>query len=285
MATARLARFLIISACISVAVQTAAGSTESGSILDEGMKLYKAGQYSKAAFKFLDAAKKEKGKEPAAYYYLGCCYFNLKRPNDAKALFRTIISSYPASKEAALSSTMLQRIDPAPATGGSASSATDSGGAGAGKTIVMRSTSSRFSKDDSAALQKEMATLPDVVRFPFTSDPSGHMRVTAYLNDRPVEAWFDTGASAHFGKNHLKQASIPEPRGPTTDKTSGWAGEEVPVWKMSATLKIGNLTRKVPVTVEENMESTPLVGQEIIKGYQCEVDNSSHYITLRKSKT
>lgn len=283
--TAVISLSLLALACVALPkALSAPGSAKANtgaSSFDEGVKLYKAKQYSQAAFKLLDATKTAKGKEASAFYYLACCYFALHKNNEARAVYRSIVSNYPNSREAELASLMLKRLDPSYVTpwGGNTSPSLTSSSTQGGRATQ------RFSTADSIALQKELAGLPDVVRFPFTTDNQGHMRVTCYLNDRPVEALFDTGASAHFGKNHLKAAQIPEPRGEATGTTSGWAGAEVPVWQMTGTLKIGNLTRRVPVTVEDQMDLLPLVGQEIIKGYQCEVDNGIHYVILRKSKT
>lgn len=251
-----------------------------GSSYDEGLRLYKANNFGAAANKLLEATKGQTGKEASAFYYLGCCYYKLNRAADARALYRNVVTKYPSSHEAGLASQMLQRLDPnyvAPAGIGGAKIESASPSAFSGKPT------GRVSSEKDAELAKEMATLPDEVRFPFVQEASGHMRVTAYIDNRPVEAWFDTGASAHFGKNHFRAAGINEPQGEPNSRTSGWAGTPVPIWVTKHRLKIGNLTRNVPVSCEEDMAMMPLLGQEIIKGYQCEVDNGSHYVILRKA--
>lgn len=279
----RLAKTL--SGAIAMAVLIGAltiGATEAQSPdFDSGLQLYKAGQYGAAANKLLKAVKFP-GKEAAAYYYLACCYYKLNRPADARAIYRTVVNNYPTEREAGLSAQMLQRLDPSyvpPAgIGGAAPATTSSAAAGAS---VAAATTSSASK--SGFPGEDFSKLPDEARIPFTTEGSGHMKVTVYLENRPIEAWFDTGASAHFGKNHLEAAGVPVPRGKPNAETGGWAGNPVPCWRQQMKVKLGNLTRYAPVTIEENMNLPPLVGQEFIQGYQCEVDNGSHYVILRKA--
>ena len=251
-----------------------------GNSYDTGVQLYKAGKYGAAANKLLEAVKFP-GKEGAAYYYLGCCYYKLNRPAEARAIYRQVVNNYPSVREAGLAAQMLQRLDPTyqPPPG--------IGGATSGAPASTSSANMASSKPATAGGGKgfpgeDFDSLPNEARIPFTIAGNGHMQVTVYLDNRPITAWFDTGANAHFGKNHLEAAGIQLPRGDANTQTSGWAGNEVPAWRQQRKIKMGNLTRFAPVTVEEHMDLAPLVGQEFIQGYQCEVDNGSHYIVLRK---
>ncbi|MDZ4834499.1 MAG: aspartyl protease family protein [Candidatus Melainabacteria bacterium] len=260
------------------------GSAQSTSF-DAGMKLYKAGQFGAAANKFLESVRTP-GKEGAAYYYLGCCYYKLNRPLEARPIYRTVVNKYPTVHEAGLAAQMLHRLDPSfvipvgigdsPQSAGVSISAPPSVSSSAAALSGALSRSPGFPGED-------FSKLPDEVRIPFTTDPSGHMRVTVYLENRPIEACFDTGANAHFGKNHLSAAGVALPRGNPNGQASGWAGAPVPVWRQTMRIKLGGLTRLAPVSIEEDLSMLPLVGQEFIQGYQCEVDNNSHYISLRKA--
>jgi len=264
----------LVTSFISVSALMPTGKADAqGSPYDVGLQLYKSGKYAAAATKLLEGVRYP-GKEGASYYYLGCCYYKLNRPADARAIYRTVVNNYAGTYEAGLAAQMLQRLDPTyvPPAG--------IGGATAPKTA---SAASAAIPRVSGLGGEDMSKLPDEARVPFTTDPSGHMRVTVYLENRPIEAHFDTGANAHFGKNHLAAAGIPMPKGEPNDTSSGWAGTPVPCWRQPMRIKMGNMTRNAAVTVEENMNMTPLVGQEFIQGYQCEVDNGSHYIILRKS--
>lgn len=261
-----------------------------GNSYDTGVQLYKAGNYGAAANKLLEAVKFP-GKEGAAYYYLGCCYYKLNRPAEARAIYRQVVNNYPTVREAGLAAQMLQRLDPSyhpPAGIGGAANGAAVGGTAGGGAASATSVNMAMSKL-SAAMSggkgfpgEDFDSLPNEARIPFTIASNGHMQVTVYLDNRPITAWFDTGANAHFGKNHLEAAGVPLPRGEANTMTSGWAGNGVPAWRQQRKIKMGNLTRFAPVTVEENMDLAPLVGQEFIQGYQCEVDNGSHYIILRK---
>lgn len=252
---------------------------------DTGVQLYKAGKYAAAANKLLEAVRYP-GKEGAAYYYLGCCYYKLNRSADARAIYRTVVNDYPSAPEASLAAQMLHRLDPSyvpPAgIGGASKSSASASSQGPTASQIAALAAAVSSRRSPGFPGEDFSKLPDEARIPFTTDPSGHMRVQVYLENRPMEAWFDTGANAHFGKNHLSANNVPLPRGEPNAQTSGWAGNAVPCWRQPMRIQMGNLTRLAPVTVEENMSMMPLVGQEFIQGYQCEVDNNSHYINLRK---
>lgn len=259
------------------------GAAQSNSY-ETGLQLYRAGQYAAAANKLLEAVRLP-GKEGSAYYYLGCCYYKLNRGAEARPLYRTVVNDYPQAHEATLAAQMLHRLDPSyipPAGLGDAPKAASPSSA-VPTVSQVASLAAAIAGRSPGFPGEDFSKLPDEARIPFTTDPSGHMRVTAYLENRPIEAWFDTGANAHFGKNHLSASNIPLPRGEPNATTGGWAGNVVPCWRQSMHVKLGSLTRLAPVTIEENMSMLPLVGQEFIQGYQCEVDNNSHYINLRKA--
>ncbi len=251
--------------------------------------MYKAGQYAAAATKLLEAVRYP-GKEGSAYYYLGCCYYKLNRAADARAIYRTVVSDYPTSREAPLAAQMLHRLDPsftpppglgdAPPANSAVTSATSPS-----TTQITNQAKQTASKSFYAPPGEDFSKLPDEARIPFTTDSSGSMRVKVYLEGREIEACFDTGANAHFGKNHFAAAGIPAPRGEPNAQTSGWAGNSVPCWRQPMKIRLGNLTRNAYVTVENDMQMLPLVGQEFIQGYQFEVDNHSHYIVLRKASS
>lgn len=250
---------------------------------ESGVQLYKAGQYAAAANKLLGAVRYP-GKEGAAYYYLGCCYYKLNRMAEARPLYRTVVNDYPQCREATLAAQMLHRLDPSyipPAGLGDAPQTVSSSNVPTASQVA--SLAAAVAGKAQGFPGEDFSKLPDEARIPFTTDSSGHMRVTCYLENRPIEAWFDTGANAYFGKNHLSASNIPLPRGEPNSHSSGWAGNSVPCWRQSMHVQLGNLTRLAPVTIEENMTLMPLVGQEFIQGYQCEVDNNSHYIVLRKA--
>ncbi len=238
----------------------------------DGKSLFQAKQYAPAANKLLKAVKNAPAHAAESYYMLGCCYYKLNRPTEAKGLFRTVASNFPASKEAKLAAIMIARLDP--------QSAPQSSGGGVSAASVVRGLSPQ--------MDSELASLPDQNTIYFKTAGSGHMEVTAYLDGRPIPCWFDTGASAHFGKNHLAAAGIPAPRGAPSGQTSGWAGNAVPVWRDMSNLRIGGMTRKVPITVEENMDLMPLVGQEFLRGYQYEIENGRDgggIIRMKKTST
>ncbi len=129
----------------------------------------------------------------------------------------------------------------------------------------------------------ENSDLPDTGKFNFQRNDSGHMDVVCYINHSPVNCWFDTGAGAHFGMNHLREAGVDVSKAKPAGVTHGWAGRPVPIWRMVADVKLGNVTRKIPITIEEHMTLSPLIGQDFVEGFQYEIDDKAGIVNMRKS--
>lgn len=259
--------------------------------LSEGITLYKAGKLPDAV-KSLSAFISSHQNSPqnsTAYYYLACCYYQSGQTAEAKRLYETIASAYPKSEEARTAQQMLARLQaPAGATGSVSSPAVGSAAPAKAAPAPSAAASSDDNSDDTAEERRyeaEYAALPQSTRVVFKRDEGGHMYVTVWLNNRPIKAIFDTGAHAHFGLNHLSQVGIAVPANAKTSNAYGWAGRPVPIWLMDASLKMGDMTRRVPITVEENMALAPLVGQEFLKELRYEIDDKGGVMTLSKTRT
>lgn len=135
-----------------------------------------------------------------------------------------------------------------------------------------------------ADYKSEYASLPDKAEFRYTPGEQGHMIVTAYVNNRPIQCMFDTGASGFFGVTHCASVGINPPR--PTDKadgvTRGWAGKSVPVYNRTAKVRIGNLTRTLPVRVSPMWNEMPLLGQEFLRDYRYSIDQAGKRVELWK---
>ncbi|MBZ0188758.1 MAG: retroviral-like aspartic protease family protein [Candidatus Obscuribacterales bacterium] len=264
-------------------------SNSNGSV-KKGIDLYNQGKYADAVRELTKAAATApKNWKASCYYYLGCSYYQLSQKAQAIAYFKRVRGLYPDSPEAKSAMTMLTRLGQ-PGTGAvignmKTSSATASAGTNhpfASSSAASSASSNASATSPTSATESELSRLPNENRIYFTEGTNGHLLVKAYLNNRPIDCWFDTGASAHFGKNHLSQAGVPLPRGQANSSTSGWAGVKVDTWVQKMKLRMGNMEREVPVSVEEQMDLPPLVGQYFIQGYDYEIDHKGKFITMRK---
>ena len=255
--------------------------------LSEGITLYKAGKLPDAV-KSLSAfisSHQNSPQDSTAYYYLACCYYQSGQTAEAKRLYETIASAYPKSEEARTAQQMLARLQaPGSVSSPAVGSAVPAKAAPAPSTAVSSDDNSGDTAEE-RRYEAEYAALPQSTRVVFKRDEGGHMYVTIWLNNRPIKAIFDTGAHAHFGLNHLSQVGISVPADAKTSNAYGWAGRPVPIWLMDASLKMGDMTRRVPITVEENMALAPLVGQEFLKELRYEIDDKGGVMTLSKTRT
>jgi|AGTN01.3.fsa_nt_gi Uncharacterized protein conserved in bacteria len=268
-----LATVLILSSCFPVVAAGApkpasspkgAASSKTADELQTGLAAFNAKKYGEAADHF---QKYLKGRtpDPRTTYYVALCYMNTGQTARAKQYFDYIVRNFPQSQEFALSQKALTRWGGGAASGAVAGVVSGDPAGGVG--------------------DAELAKLPDTTDFRYQEGPNGHMEVTAYINGRPMTCWFDTGASAYFGKNQLRELGIPLPQGPADGVTAGWAGRPVETWHVTTSVKIGNMTRVLPLTVAEEWDNPPLVGQDFVKGFQYAIDSGGKRVTLTKKLT
>jgi predicted aspartyl protease len=111
------------------------------------------------------------------------------------------------------------------------------------------------------------------------------MIVDANINGHPYKCMFDSGAPGLlFGKNQLREMGIPLPQGPATTTVSGWAGVALPAWIMNLTVKVGNVERTLPATIQDDLNLRPLIGYAFIKGFQYEIDQKAKCMLLKKEQ-
>lgn len=266
----------------------------------DALELYKNKNFLSAAKAFTSLIDSEKGgKDPVNYFNLGNCYYQLSYPTRARHMYALTMKKFPESKEAEYANQMIARIDSQSSITQPEKNLTSS------KLVKLENldkqartieqppagsqepgSRSRASQRNSlsAFLDKDLPSLPNENRIYFQPGSQGHMLVDIYLNNRKMQAWFDTGANAHFGLNHLQAAGVELPRGKPNSSSSGWAGKSIAAWRQMMKIRIGNMERTVPVTIEENMSLMPLVGQGFLHGYDYEIHNNGpqKYLTMKK---
>ncbi len=78
----------------------------------DAKSLYASGQFLKSARAYTEKIKtKEGAKNPGNYFYLGNCYYRLRYPIRAKALYKMVLEKFPDSEECEYAKHMLNRIE------------------------------------------------------------------------------------------------------------------------------------------------------------------------------
>lgn len=118
---------------------------------------------------------------------------------------------------------------------------------------------------------------------PFKNGPGGHIIVTAEVNGRPYEMFFDTGAdSVCFGMADMKKLGLEVPSGAREGLSKGIAGDtrtwSFPVQKF----KVGTIVKEdFEISVAESAKmGHPLLGQSFFGEYRHKVDAEAHVIHL-----
>lgn len=267
----------------AVAIQLACCSSSAGAT--DPVSLYNEGKYAEAAVAINTSIKQTRSRAQTVrlYYYLGCCYYQLNQSEQAKKVFAHICKYFSTADEAQLAHKMLERIDPATAASLPIAAPQERSNDESGpdeKSVVKAD----LDKGKSNSSEK-FADLPDSAKFNFRRADHGHMVVMPMISGQPVKCWFDTGAGAHFGKNHLRAAGIDFSKAKRSGQTRGWAGNPVDIWTMDVDVSLGNLKRRIPITIEENMTLSPLLGQNLIAGYHYEIDDRAGVVNLRKGSS
>jgi predicted aspartyl protease len=286
-------------------------ATVYGADLTKATQLFTAKNYPAAVAELnnlLKTGNPTQAESARIYYLLGCCYYSSNRPDDAEKLFDSVIGSYPASEEAKLSQQMLTRMgklvpaktsavapskDQVPETLKTQEDALalakkmmEKMMAGEDISKMAKPSNAKYVFNDEGGYEPDSPhdRLPEQTRIYYEPTNDGHMVVNGWVNNRPMRMWFDTGATAHFGKNDLAAAGIPLPQGKPDGYTTGWAGTIVPIWHMYADVRIGDVSRRLPISVEENSTLPPLIGTDFTRGYEVEIDRAGKRLNLKRNK-
>jgi clan AA aspartic protease (TIGR02281 family) len=228
-----------------------------------GQQLYKQGRLPEA-LKYLNAAAKG-SRNPTVFYYEALTLQGLGHLDAAKRVYTDICRYFPQSPEGRLSSKFLS------APGASAIP------------LDRRSAPIASSQSRSTPSASASSSLPDETKVPFRKSDSGHIFVSCSINNRPMEVLFDTGSSTClFGKNQFDAAGITPQM---TDQKSALMGVGTGTTTTTVgivNLRLGDITRHMPVMVADNLTTPPLLGQPFFEGYQYDIDNQSGFIHFIK---
>lgn len=277
--------------CVILALSLMVGANARGAddAYKLGLQAYQKGDFARASAHF-EAALQKTQNDPLLWYYDALCYHHLKNWALARSRYKTTATSFPQTEPGKRATEALKAIDPTflPPQSTLAPVATESSKVSrsvppTGAKTAPATGSSTAEAD--AALAQELAGLPDKAHFYFKKGHQGHMEVDLMVNGHPVKAIFDTGASALFYKDQLKEAGLDLNKAKAGKGTRGWAGVEVSTEVMPAEIKLGTLTRTINIKMPETSTalSDNLIGQDFIKGYQYEIDDRGGRVDLKKN--
>ncbi len=243
------------------------GSALADSYFDEGVKRYAKKDYRSAAAYF-EQSLQNSPWDSSAFYYAAVTYQALGDWTRAKEKYRLILERFPGTQACTNATAVLKQLDPdyfkrkktAPAdTGASA------GGGGSSK-----------SADD--PLADVEITAPPQCRV-LVGRQGEKMLVDAQINNRGLKMVLATGSNdLVVGKNHLQALGLKPPTSAPTRE----AGQTTPSWKLTATVRVGEITEKnFPISVQDNVEQ-PLLGQNFFDKFTYTIERGGNSIMVTK---
>ena len=236
----------------------------------QGELLYVQKKYPQALAAFR-AAQSEKVHAAEAMYYEGLCYHQLGKMQEAKTAYMNLVNNYPRSKVARQALSTLAKLDPSIGL------------------LIQEKT-----KELQVGTKRDKyASLPDKASFMYAKDVrSGHMLLKANFDGQLTTVMFDTGAGVTTCRQSLLDKLGVKPRWTGQGARMSGVGGEVSAKVAMISVNAGNLTRVLPVYVEQDagrappkeaVLELPLIGQDFLDGYSYEIDDARGIVNLHKA--
>lgn len=241
----------------------------------QGVKAFNEKRYQEASRLMTQSMGQH--RNASNLYYAALSKIYLRDTAGATVLMREIESEFPRSAEAANASQYLSRPTPV----------SSNGVVNYGNHAAIHSTVSSGKQGVKPAVKNaasDFDSLPNEAIIPFKRGIGGHMMVEGQLNGRTMSMIFDTGAECcAFGQNQLNAAGITQ-KGQYAGFANG-VGGQVNLSQIDAEITVGNLKRKIPLMVQNQMDVPPLLGETFFAGYSYAIDSSAGIIRLTKKGT
>ena len=220
---------------------------------------------------------KNNPKDYNALYYEAVTFHQLKELDFAKAAYRKVVKDFP---RAPLLPKNAQRaliyLDPNYAREYQRQVALRNPRLSGGSDIGTAANTARVRGSDEASA--DLSDLPDQVRVPYQREGQNFI-VTSYINGRPIEMFFDSGAEGVvISRNVLESLGIRAPSGQHATLSYGVGdGGGQKTWIARVSLKVGTMERKnFPIYVQEDSPSGginhPLLGQTFFRDFSYTLD-------------
>jgi len=263
----------LLLALVCMAAIDSGAKAASANKFTAGVSAYNSGDFKAASVLFQKVVAEYPGNVNALYYD-AICNARLKNWTTAIALYKKILQMSPDSAAGADARIALSEIE-----GGSKPRATNTA------TTVPVQIYSVTPSVAPVSSESSSDELPNTAHFYFTREPGGHMSVDLMVNDHPIKAWFDTGASAFFYKDQLEDSGVNVDNAVAGGNASGWNGAPIPVLKMPAKVSLGTFSRTIDIYMQNSTADLGhnLIGQDLIRGYQYTIDDVGQRIDLTRN--
>ncbi len=261
---------LVCIACLLAAPLKVFAATD----MEIGVALYNKGNY-KDALDHFNLTLRKNPNDYNAMYYEASTFYHLKQADTAAHYFRLIVDRFPTTVAGQNSLAALSKLDPAyyqKVLLKARKASRQPNRANAIPTGTQAATGSDASAD--------WASLPAQARIPYHREGQ-NLVVTAYVNGRPIDMFFDSGAEGVvMRKSELEALGIKPPQGKSIGVSYGVGdGGGQQTWVASVTLKVGQIERRnFTVHVQDDPPggnvSHPLLGQTFFRDFSYTLDPS-----------
>lgn len=261
---------IIWTAFILLTVELAPAHASPDSDYTLGVQYYNQRQY-KAAADILWKSITDGNPNASPWLYMAHAYYSMGKTGQAIKHYRSIVSTFPGTPEAAAAAQYLKRLDP------HGTYAVDA------PAPVTASTKPRNPSNPSFQKTDDFDRLPDQGKVYFERR-GAHVFVSADLNGRATSMMFDTGAPFTSMSADTFEACGGQLGDRKPDSTVGGVGaERFPAWRCTATVKVGEITRtNLPVIVTSYSKADTLLGQNFFSPYQYTIDDQNSTIMFTK---
>lgn len=235
---------------------------------DSGVALYNRKDYRAAAVQF-EAAMKAAPANPDVIYYCALCNQLSNNRARAKQLFEYISSNFPSSRVASMAQTALGQL-----------STLSSGSGGSSEGPEQVPTGRPVSRRGNEA---DLGSVPEVVRVPFEKR-GNDIIVQVQVNGKQESFILDTGAQTiAIGANHLRDWGISTSEGRDSYEIGGVGDGKAKGWNQPLDIRLGPIYRKnFMCSIHDNMPGEPLLGQDFLKSFNVNIDDSTRSVVLGK---
>lgn len=281
--------------------------------LTAGLQYLRANRFKEAIY-YIDASLKTNPENPDAIYTLAVCKQRMGDKDRAMELYKKVIFAVPNKPAGNMAIDAMRALDPGwvqehvktvHVENGIVSTRNGMVRTNEGATISLGELKEglnprgqirtprmvpaattpvpRNSTGTAAAITSSNDDLPNESRVRFERDKSDIV-LNVYINNRPIEMVFDTGAPGIcIGKSQLQAIGITPPSGPPDGTTGGSSNNNsVNAWRIRADVKVENIIRRnTEIIVLEHNSAAPLLGQTFFKDFDYTIDQSAGVIDFK----
>lgn len=235
--------------------------------MDKGLQFFAKKDYKNALPHFVKAANKN-AKDSSALYYEAVTYHQLNDINLAKSAYYQVLHNFPGTPAASNAHLALLYLDPVYAK----RFRQQTGGRAQPQTFTPSAPQEPRSITD---VDSDMNSLPDQARVPYQKE-GADIIVIAYINNRPIDVIFDSGAEAVVLRKSVMDSLG---SGLHLSKHFGYSygvgdGGAQKTFYARGTVKVGQIERKnFPISIQDDSASGgtgiahPLLGQSFFRDF------------------